>query len=50
MKKISIFIALFIFTACSNEATIINKGVDKKDFLKKANIIVHFINIDRVNL
>lgn len=49
MKKISIFIALIIFTACSNEATIINKGVDKKDFLKKANIIENAVSYEFCN-
>lgn len=39
MKKIYIlFTFIFLLSACGMEEKVINKGVDKNEFLKKANI------------
>lgn len=50
MKKIFVlFTFLFLISACSNEINVINKGVDKDEFLTKAQIVEKPVSIDMCN-
>lgn len=46
MKKFYVLLCIVIFTACSSEENIINKGVDKAEFLQKSQITEKAVSPD----
>lgn len=50
MKKLYIlFVFMFLLSACGMDEKVINKGVDKTDFLKRANIKETMVSSDKCN-
>ncbi len=50
MKKLYIlFVFMFLLSACGMDEKVINKGVDKTEFLKKANIKETMVSSDKCN-